>query len=124
MLQCTNASNVAENYDVDVQFDLSGKYSIQLSDCVTKKASRGEDIYPQRKTNLYGVKNNNYKYRLHPRLVNAIINRVNESVDLSVSNDVYKVEGYTQLTTISQDGNRVVYHANPHLQGRLWYDWA
>jgi hypothetical protein len=70
------------------------------------------------------VKNNNYKYRLHPRLVNAIINRVNESVDLSASNDVYRVEGYTRLTTISQDGNQVVYHANPHLQGRMWYDWA
>ena len=27
-------------------------------------------------------------------------------------------------TTISQDGNRVIYHANPHIQGRMWYDWA
>ncbi len=59
MLQPTNASNVAENYDDDVQFDLSGKYSIQLTDCVTKKAIRGEDIYPQWKTHLNGVKNNN-----------------------------------------------------------------
>ena len=70
------------------------------------------------------MKNNNYKYHLHPRLVNAIINRVNESVDLFASNNVYTVEGYTRLTTISQDGNQVVYHANPHLQGRMWYDWA
>lgn len=124
MLQLTNASNVADNYDNDVQFDLSGKYSIQLTECVTEKASRGEDIYPQWKTNLYGVKNNNYKYRLHPRLVNAIINRVNESVDLSASNNVYTVEGYTRLTTITQDGNQVVYHSNPHLQGRMWNDWA
>ena len=62
MLQLTNASNVADNYDNDVQFDLSGKYSIQLTECVTEKASRGEDTYPQWKTNLNGVKNNNYKY--------------------------------------------------------------
>ena len=57
--------------------------------------------------------------------MNAIINRVNKIVDISASNDVaYKVDGYTRLTTISQDGNQVVYHANPHLQGRMWYDWA
>jgi len=115
MLQLTNASNVADNYDDDVKFDLSGKYSIQLTECVTEKASRGEDIYPQWKTNLNVVNNYNYKYRLHPRLVNASINRVNESVDLSASNNVYRVEGYTQLTAISQYGNQVVYHANPHL---------
>ena len=118
-LQRTNASNVAENYNDDLQFDLSGKYFIQLTDCVTEKAILGEYIYPQWKTNLHGVKNNNYKYCLHPRLVNAIINRVNKSMDVSASNDVCKVEGYTRLTTISQDGNQVVYHSNPHLQGRM-----
>ena len=59
MLQLTNASNVADNYDDDVQFDLSGKYSIQLTECVTEKASCGEDIYLQWKTNLNGLKNNN-----------------------------------------------------------------
>jgi len=38
--------------------------------------------------------------------------------------NVYNIEGYTRLTTISQDGDRVIYHANPHIQGRMWYDWA
>ena len=74
---------------------------------------------------MNGVKNNNYKYRLHPRLVNAIINRVNKSVDVSSSNNVYNVEVYTRLTTTSLDGSQVlVYRANPHLLGRMWYDWA
>ena len=64
---------------------------------------------------MNGVKNNNYKYRLHPQLVDAIIHRVKNTVDVTNPNDVYRVEGYTRLTTISQDGNQVVYHANPHL---------
>ena len=34
---------------------------------------------------MHGVKNNNYKFRLHPRLMNAIINRVNKIVDISAS---------------------------------------
>ena len=117
MLQLTNASNVSDNYVDDVQYNLSGRYSIQLTESVTEKASRGEGIYRQWKTNLNGVKNNNYKYRLHSRLVNAIIYRMKSKV-------VNTVEGFTRLTTESQDGNQVIYHANPHFQGRMWYDWA
>jgi hypothetical protein len=45
-------------------------------------------------------------------------------MDITDVNNVYNIEGYTQLTTISQDGNRVNDHANPHIQGRMWYDWA
>ncbi len=77
LLQLTSDSNFSDDYVDDMQYNLSGRYSIQLTESVTKKASRGEGIYPQWKTNLNGVKNNNYKYRLHSRLVNAIINRVN-----------------------------------------------
>ena len=121
----SDTSNDAENHVDDIRFDLSGKYSIQITKSLIEKASRSEDIYPQWKTNMHGVKNNNYKFRLHPRLMNAIINMVNKIVDISASKDVaYKVDGYTRLTTISQDGNQVVYHANPHLQGRMWYDWV
>jgi hypothetical protein len=45
-------------------------------------------------------------------------------MDLTDVTNVYNIEGYTRLTTISQDGDRVIYHANPHIQGRMWYDWA
>jgi hypothetical protein len=61
ILHITNASSVSDNYVDDVQHNLSGRYSIQLTECVTEKASRGEDKYPQWKTNLNGAKNNNYK---------------------------------------------------------------
>ena len=38
--------------------------------------------------------------------------------------EFYNIEGYTQLVTISQDGNRIILHANPHIQGRKWYERA
>jgi hypothetical protein len=115
------------NHNDEIQFLLSGKYSVQITKRLTEKASRGEDIYPQWKTNLHGVKNNNYKFRLHPRLISCIVNSVNTIEDISASSDAdacYRVVGFTRLTTTSQDGNQVVYHANPYLQGRMWYDWA
>ena len=35
-----------------------------------------------------------------------------------------KVVGYTRLTTTYQDGNQIIYHANPHMMGIMWYDWV
>jgi hypothetical protein len=118
MQQGNYASNKDANIEDDIKFELSGNYSIRITAEVMDKARRGEDILPKWKSNLNGVKNNNYKYRLHPRLVDAIINRVNNSVDVTILNDFYDIEGYTRLTTISQDGNQVIYHANSHIQGR------
>jgi hypothetical protein len=69
------------------------------------------------------MKTNNYKFRLHPRLVTAIIKRVNRNIRIGDGGS-YKIEGYTRLTTVSEDGNRVIYYANPHILGRMWYDWA
>jgi hypothetical protein len=123
MQQCTYATNDDVNNDDDIKFDLSGKYSLRITESLAEKAGRGEDIYPQWKTNLHCDKNNNYKFCLHPRLVTAIKNKVND-MDITDVNKVHHIEGYTRLTTISQDGNRVIYHANPHIQGRMWYDWA
>jgi len=112
MQTSTNQSVNCDNpHNDDIEFDLCGKYSIQVTESLTQKAIRGEDIYPQWKTNMNGVKNSNYKFHLHPRLVNAIINRVNNIVDVeAVSFVIYDVEGYTRLTTISHshDGNQVV----------------
>ena len=69
------------------------------------------------------MKTNNYKFRLHPRLVTAIIKHVNRNIRIGDGGS-YKIEGYTRLTTVSEDGNRVIYYANPHILGRMWYDWA
>ena len=124
-MDSNHSANCDNPHNDDIEFDLCGKYSIQLTENLTQKAIRGEDIYPQWKTNMNGVKNSNYKFRLHPCLINAVIRRVNDIVDNeSMPNVNYNVQGFTRLTTISHDGNQVVYHANPHLQGRMWYDWA
>ncbi len=34
------------------------------------------------------------------------------------------IEGYTRATTVTNDGNRVIFYANPYFLGRKWYDWA
>ena len=38
-------------------------------------------------------------------------------MDITDVNNVNHIKGYTRLTTISQDGNQVIYHANPHIPG-------
>ena len=38
-----------------------------------EKIARGDNIYPEWKTNVNGVKTHNYKFRLHPKLLTAII---------------------------------------------------
>jgi len=45
------------NNEEDMKFELSGNYSLQITECVIEKAGCGEDIYPHWKTNLNGVKN-------------------------------------------------------------------
>ncbi len=97
------ATNDDVNNDNDIKFDLSGKYSLRITESVTEKAGRGDDIYPQWKKIC--EKNKNYKFRLHPCLVTAILNKVND-MDITDVNNVNHIEGYTQtqLTTISQDG--------------------
>jgi hypothetical protein len=94
MQQCTYATNDDVHNDDGIKFDLSGKHSLRNTESVTENAGRGEDFYPQWKTNLNGAKNNNYKFRLHPRLVTAILNRVND-MDITDVNNVNHIEGYT-----------------------------
>ncbi len=45
MQQCTYATNDDVNNDNDIKFELSGKYSLRITENVTEKAGRGEDIY-------------------------------------------------------------------------------
>ena len=113
-----------DDIDDDLMFRLSGQYSLCVPERHIDTDVVGEPSYPKWKTNKYGVKANNYKYSLHPRLVKAIIKYFRE---MNIQNGLnsLKIEGYTRLTTVSKKtGEKVVYHANPHIQGRMWYDWA
>jgi hypothetical protein len=70
--QCTCPIGVDVNYGEDVRFQLSGQYSLRITESLTEEAAGGADIYPQWKTNVNEVKTNDYKFRLHPRLIGAI----------------------------------------------------
>jgi hypothetical protein len=113
-----------QSIDDDLTFLLSGQYSLCVSQNLIDMASFGEPIYPKWKTNRCGVKDNNYKYSLHPCLVKAIIKYVSE-MNIQNGLESWKIDGYIRLTTVSKKtGERIVYHTNPHIQGRMWYDWA
>jgi hypothetical protein len=72
-LQCTCPNGDDVNYGDDVRFQLSGQYSLRITKSLTEEAAGGANIYPQWKTNVNQVKTNNYKFRLHRRLVAAIL---------------------------------------------------
>jgi hypothetical protein len=113
-----------ESIDDDLTFRLSGQYSLCVSQNLIEMESVDEPIYPKWKTNKYGVKDNNYKYSPHPRLVKAVIKYVSE-MNIQHGLESRKIDRYTRLTSVSKrTGERIVYHANPHIQGRMWYDWA
>ena len=69
-LHCTLPIGDDVNDGDDVRFQLSGQYSLCITEILTEEAAGGADIYPQWKTNVNNV---NYKFCLHPRLVTAII---------------------------------------------------
>jgi hypothetical protein len=122
-LHCNRPTGDDVNYGDDVRFQLSGQYSLCINEILREEAAGGADIYPQWKTNVNNVKTNNYKFCLHPRLVTAIIKHVNTNFRMGDGGS-YNIEGYTRLRTETEDGNRVIYYANPHILGRMWYDWA
>ena len=116
----TNRRNENNN---EVISQLSGQYTIEITDVLKDKVSRGENIYPVWKTNLNGVKNQNYRFRIHPRLASAIINRV-EDIEKEQNQRVLSIKGHTRLTMTSEDDTQVIYHANPYIMGKMWYDWV
>ncbi len=60
------ATNKDGNIEDYVKFELRGTYAIRITAGVMDEVRQGEVKYPKWKTNLNGVKYNNYKYRLHP----------------------------------------------------------
>ena len=119
----TTSRNHRKEDDDSIVIHLSGQYTILITDELKDKVSRGQSIYPDWKTNPKGVKSQNYKFRLLPKLVSAIINKVRHS-QIEQNNRSVSIKGHTRLTITSQDGSHVIYHANPHIIGKMWYDWV
>ena len=88
-----------------------------------EKIARGDSIYPEWKTNVNGVKTDNYKFRLHPKLLTAIIKKI-DHIQPGRTPQSLSIKGHTRVTITSKDDTQVIYHANPHIQGKMWYDWV
>ena len=95
--QCVDANLEHE----DVSFQLSGQFSSLASDILTNAEIQLTKIYPKWKTNKNGLKDNNYKFQLHPRLMKAIKKEFNER-NIQDGFESLKIEGFTRLTTISK----------------------
>jgi hypothetical protein len=82
-------------YD-DLDLSNSDDDSVVLDNNMKDKVSRGQSIYPDWKTNPKGVKSQNYKFRLLPKLVSAIINKVRHS-QIEQNNRSVSIKGHTRL---------------------------
>ena len=69
------------------------------------------------------MKKNKKHYCIDKDLVRVIMKEMRQK-NITEFGEGYKIEGYTQATTSTQDGNRVIFYAHPYFQGRMWYDWA
>jgi hypothetical protein len=69
------------------------------------------------------VKKNKKHYCIDKDLVRVIMKEMRQKF-ITEFGEGYKIEGYTQATTSTQDNNRVIFSAHPYFQGRMWYDWA
>ena len=131
MRACRLNSNI-DNYQCvdanidnqDISFQLSGQFLLLASDVLTNADIYRKNIYPKSKTNKNGLKDNNYKFQLHPRLVKAMKKEFNER-NIQDGFESLKIEGFTRLTTISKKtAERVIYYASPYIMGSMWYDWS
>jgi hypothetical protein len=99
----TTTRNRGRTNDYEIIFELSGQYTLHLTENVKGKVSRSKNIYPDWKTNLNGVKTNNYKFRLHTNLAAAIINRVKDiEREHTHQLNMNSIKGYTRFLIVQQ----------------------
>jgi hypothetical protein len=107
--------------DVDVHF--SGKYSLVVSNEILQSMRDGNKIYVNWHSDEQRIKKNNDRYCLEGSLVNFILSKL-ELLDSREFHNGYRLEGYTRITTISDDGTKILLYAHPSFQGKAWYDWV
>jgi hypothetical protein len=107
----------------NVIFQLSGKYTFAVTKNIIESINNDTDMFVSWKYDDKQVKKNNTNYSLDRDLVQVIMRIIRNLKDTLIA-DGYEIEGYTRLTTTTEDGNRVIYYAHPYFQGRKWHDWA
>jgi len=121
-----HSNNATENQQMEednVIFQLSGKYTFAVTKNIIESMNNDTDMFVSWKYDDKQVKKNNTNYCLDRDLVQVIMRIIRNLKDTVIA-DVYEIEGYTRLTTTTEDGNRVIYYAHPYFQGRKWHDWA
>ena len=110
-----------DNGSVSVQ--LSGQYSLVITYDMFDKMKNGDDICVDWRTDDKKIKKNNKDYCLNEGLVRFLVKKIQERNKTNVDGG-YKIEGYTRVSSTSEDGSRVIFYCHPLFQGRMWYDWA
>jgi hypothetical protein len=122
-----STDHVRTNHSLDgddaVSVKLRGKYSLVITNDVIKLMMNSNDLYVVWNTDKKNVKKNQKQYYIDKDLVRVIMKEMSQK-NITKFCEGYKIEGYTQATTTTQDGNRVIFYAHPYFQGRIWYDWA
>ncbi len=125
--QC-NSDHIKTNQSIDGDdavsvVELCGKYSLAITNDVIELMMNDNDTYVAWNLDKKKVKKNKKHYCIDKDLVRVIMKEMRQK-NITEFGEGYKIEGYTQATTSTQDGNRVIFYAHPYFQGRMWYDWA
>ncbi len=76
------------------------------------------DVYIAWNSDKKKVKKNKKHYCIDKDLVRVIMKEMRQK-NITEFGEGYKIEGYSQATTSTQDGNRVIFYAHPYFQGRM-----
>ena len=115
--------NNTENQMDDISVSFSGKYYLVVTNDILQGMRDGDRVYVKWHSDRSGIRQNDKNYCLHKHLVTFILRKL-DSMDASVFENGYSLEGYTRITTRSGDGCKLLLYAHPSFQGIEWYDWV
>jgi hypothetical protein len=123
ILSQEDTHNVLLNERVDQNEDFSvylcGKYSLVVTNEILQGMRDGDSIYVKWHSDRQCNRANDKKYCLHKLLVTFILSKL-DLMDLSEFENGYRLEGYTRITTRSDDGCKILLYAHPSFQGNEW----
>ena len=107
----------------NISVSFSGKYYLVVTNDILQGMRDGDRVYVKWHSDRSGIRQNDKNYCLHKHLVTFILSKL-DSMDASVFENGYSLEGYTQIMTRSGDRCKLLLYAHPSFQGIEWYDWV
>jgi hypothetical protein len=108
-----NSQFSREKDDVAVEF--WGKYSLLVTNDILQSMREGNTIYEKR------VKKDSDSYCLDSQLVRVILVKL-ENSNVNDFLEGCLIEGYTKATTMTTEGNKIIFYPHPSFQGKRWHD--